>query len=446
MIIKKIVPGSLSGEVVAPPSKSVAHRAIIVASLAEGVSNIYNVSYSDDILATINVLKKLGIKIIEKEDSLEITGVDDWSSFHYGNMRSALTDIIEENGGEVFDCKESASTLRFLLPLLLIIRRAVGVTGSKRLFERPLDAYFEIFDKNNILYHEAEGYVGLYVSGRLDDFKYHVSGDVSSQFISGLLMSLPARDNASGISVNGEVQSKNYVELTEQIMRHFGYQIMKVDQKNPEDGYEYLLNSYHFASMSCNDLFIEGDYSQAAFFLSAAALGHKITVKGLYDESLQGDKQIIEILQKMGATVTDDGEALTVEVENELIGTVIDASLIPDIIPILALVASVANGETRIINAKRLRIKECDRLKVTVDVLNKLGADITELDEGMIINGNPGGLVGGVTVDSHNDHRIAMMLAIAGTICKEPILIKNAQSVSKSYPNFFEVFDSLMEG
>ena len=415
----KINNSKLKGEVKIPPSKSMAHRAIICASLGSGVSTIDNIDYSDDINATIDGMISLGAIIEKNEDKLTITG-----AFNKDAKRNAVRTI---------DCNESGSTLRFLVPISLLFDGMTKFVGRGNLGKRPLDTYFDIFKEQGIKYSTVDGRLSLMVKGNLDSGEFVLAGNISSQFITGLLFTLPLLKGDSKIILSTELESKGYIDLTLSCMKDFGISILNNNYR------EFIIKGNQ--GYVSRDYRVEGDYSQGAFYLCADALGSEVKVKDLRKDSLQGDKEVIEILERMGAKFNFK-DNLSCHVDGDLVSTIIDGSQCPDIIPVISLVAALTKGKTEIINAGRLRIKECDRLKAVATELNKLGAKIEEKDEGLVIYGVQE-LEGGVEVWSWKDHRIAMTLAIAATRCKKPIIIKDYDCVAKSYPRFFEDYKML---
>ena len=417
----KVYEGKLKGNVKIPPSKSMAHRAIICAALGTGISKIRNIDFSDDIIATANAMRALGAVIEEKEGYLEVKGIK-YDGLH-----------LNRDFERVVDCNESGSTLRFLVPISLVFEGVTRFVGRGNLGKRPLTTYYDIFDKQGIEYSYQEGILDLVVKGNLKPGEFKVKGNISSQFISGLFFALPLLDGDSKIIITTELESRGYLDLTLAALRDFGVEIINNDYK------EFIIKGNQ--NYTSKDYTVEGDYSQGAFFLCADALGSEINVLDLKEKSLQGDREVIDILTRMGV-VFQRSENSILGKSRKLKSTIIDASQCPDIIPVISLVSALCKGTTEIRNAGRLRIKECDRLNAVAVELNKLGADITEYEDSLVING-VNELKGGVEVWSHKDHRIAMTLAIAGTICKEPIIIKDYECVSKSYPHFFEDFKML---
>lgn len=417
----KIIPRKLKGSLNIPPSKSGSHRGIISAGLSKGISKIDNIIFSKDIIATLNAMKVLGIeyKIMEPEEefgrgSVSVEGIDEIK-------------IVEDT----IDANESGSTLRFMIPIAALSEKKVTFIGKGKLVERPLDTYYDIFEDQGIEYNTTDGKLPLTVYGKLKSGKFNIPGNISSQFITGLLFSLPLLDDDSTIVVTSPLESKGYVDLTLEVLELFGIQIENKDYN------EFIIKGNQ--KYKSRDYIVEGDYSQAAFFIVGGILGEGIECGGLNIDSLQGDKAILEIVKRMGADIRV-GEVVETK-ESRTYGIEIDASQCPDLVPILATLGALSKGTTRIINAERLRIKESDRLKAMATELNKLGADVVELEDGLEIKGKTS-LNGGI-VDSWNDHRIAMALAIASIKCKNEVIIKNSEAVKKSYPGFWKDFEKL---
>jgi 3-phosphoshikimate 1-carboxyvinyltransferase len=418
-----IKPVPLSGEINVPSSKSMGHREIICAALAEGTSVVDNISISADIEATCRALQALGVKITPAPSlypgraAFKIEG---------GELQALSNEI---------DCGESGSTLRFMIPLAALCSKQVVFKGSGKLVSRPLNAYYDIFDRQGIEYETAdEGKLPLKICGRLSAGRFELPGNVSSQFVSGLLFALPLLDDDSVITISSPLESKSYVALTLSCLAKYGIEI-----KNDEYKAFYIRGGQKYHSRNS---IVEADYSQAAFWLVAGAIGNKIDCKGLLANSLQGDKAIIDIISAMGGKINYNEEKMIITSSPaNTIGTIIDASDCPDIIPVLSVLASVSEGRTEIINAGRLRLKECDRLRAVTTELNKLGADVTELEEGLVIQGKKY-LTGG-EVEGWNDHRIAMSLAIASLKCRDRVVMHGAECVNKSYPQFWHDFVAL---
>lgn len=419
----KIKPSILSGEIVIPPSKSYSHRAIISAALANGEkkSKINNLKFSVDIETTVRIMENWGAKITKKEGSLEILG----------------------NNGKIvpkknyIQCNESGSTIRFLIPVGLTSENELIFDGKGKLIDRPLDSYYKIFDDQGIKYEMSEDKLPLKVNGKLKAGNYEIDGNISSQFITGLLYALPLLDGDSTIVINKNLESKGYVDLTLEILKLSGIKIKNNDYKSFEikgnQEYKYF------------DYTVEGDYSQVAFWIVAGIISankdNEIKCLHLNKYSLQGDKAIIEIVQKMGAKLEIFDDYVIVK-PSKTKGTIIDVSQCPDIAPILTVLGALSEGETKIINAERLRIKESDRIISIKTELNKLGAEVEEVGDSLVIQG-VNTFEGGVEVSAWNDHRIAMSLAIASIRCKNEIVIDEAESVKKSYPHFWDDFEKM---
>lgn len=420
-----IKPTKLKGTIHITPSKSMAHRAIISACLAEGESIIDNIELSDDIIATIEGMRTFGA---------EITILD------VGNRKRLVIKGIHSNRSNnhrLIDANESGSTLRFFIPIATLFEGETRFIGRGQLGVRPLTTYEDIFNMQGLLFQPSgTDQLDLRISGSLKAGRYEMAGNISSQFITGLLFTLPLLKGDSEIVITTELESIGYLELTLEILQEFGISVTyHTDERR------FIIPGNQ--SYKARTYIVEGDYSQAAFFLAAGALGNEVTVTGLKQDSNQGDKGIMDILHQLNAQSEIDEDHVTFSAPDGLIGDVtIDGSQVPDIIPISALVACLSPGETEITNLKRLRIKESDRLEATKEELHKLGADIEVVDDELHIKGISK-LKGEAIGWSHKDHRMAMMLAIASTVCEHEIVIRDADYVSKSYPTFWEEFKAL---
>ena len=419
-----IYPNSLKGEIVIPSSKSIGHREIICSGLASGKSIIDNISISKDIEATIEGLKNFGAKINEIPSKFQ--------------ERCAFS--IEGTDGKInlknkiIDCKESGSTLRFLIPLGILSNEKIIFKGHGKLIERPLDPYFEIFNEKRIAYKTFNDKINLplEICGNLKSGTYSLVGNISSQFISGLLFALPLCSGNSIIEITTKLESESYINLTLDVLKKYGIEIINENHKR------YIIKgNQKYKNVETS---VEGDYSQGAFWLVAGALSENIKSIGLNLNSSQGDKKIVDILKEMNANLKISENEI-ISMKSKTRGIIIDGSDCPDIIPILTVLASVSDGVTKIINSERLRYKECDRLTAIATELNKIGADIQELSDGLIINGKKS-LKGG-EVFCWNDHRIAMSLAVASIKCSEKLILRGTECVEKSYPEFWKDFASL---
>ena len=424
----KITPVLLEGNVDIKSSKSDVHRLLICAALANESTEILIKGISEDIQATINCLEKLGAKIVEKTTNVFYVEPIKRKPI---NMPQKPKDIIE------LDCGESGSTLRFLLPVAAALGNRVIFKGKGRLPTRPLEELKKALIKHGCVFKNlsSEAYLPLSLEGKVTSGIFSVPGNISSQFITGLLLSFPILNEESTINLTTFIQSKGYIDLTINTMKKFGVNILEGNQS-------YTINRGEYYSSPLK-IEAEGDWSNAAFWIVAGALASPITCHGLNDDSLQGDKKIVSLLVKSGALLNWNLNSLKSSRGNSqyLESLEIDASEIPDLVPILAVLATAANGITKIYNANRLRMKESDRLLSTANFLNALGGQVEETEDSLIIKGL-GSLRGGI-VDSVSDHRIAMAATIASVICKDPVIIQGAEAVNKSYPDFFNDFKQL---
>lgn len=415
-----LMPSLLAGTVTAPSSKSMGHRFLICAALAQGESWIRDVSFSKDIAATRRCLEALGATIME-------------GSGEKGRKTYFVKGQPPHQKSPLMDCGESGSTLRFLIPLAALDGNCYNFIGEGELGTRPLTPYETLFKEENLHFHYgSERHFPLSVQGPLKSGHFVVPGDVSSQFISGLLFALPLLQRDSTIEITGSFESQSYVALTLSALSTFGVHVFQ-----DEPRLYRVLGGQAYRPYSGS---VEGDFSQAAFFLVAGALGKGISIRGVKTSSLQGDKAILPILQRMGAKLEEGPESLTIH-PSSLHGIRIDASDCPDLVPILSVAAALAKGTTEIIHAERLRLKECDRLKAMASELTKMGAHIEERPDGLIIRGVP--MLHGAGADSWNDHRVAMSLAIAATRSDGPVILTGSESVQKSYPQFWQDYESL---
>lgn len=411
----KIYPSKCSGEIKIPSSKSMGHRAIICASLANGKSIISNLDYSDDILATIDGMKKLGANIQCEKDRLIIEGIENFDS---------LKD-------KIIDCNESGSTLRFFIPIFSLTGDKISFTGRNRLLKRPQKIYEEIFKEQNLYYFQDEDKIEI--KGKLKAKEYFIDGNISSQFISGLLFTLPLLEENSSININPPFESASYIDLTMEVLKEFGITINKVTPLRFEiqGGQKYIAKDYK----------VEGDFSQLAFFAVLGALNNDLKCIGVKHNSKQGDKAIIDILKKSGVKIEEIEEGYLIH-KGKIKDCEIDLGDCPDLGPILNVLAMYGEGEFKIFNAGRLRLKESDRISAMEEELKKLGVEIKTTEDEIKILGKKNYL-GNIEVFGHKDHRIVMSLAIAGTMLDKPIIIDGAEAVEKSYPKFFQDLESL---
>ena len=411
---KTILPGARTGEVHIPASKSQAHRMLLCAAMGENEVTLRCRGLSKDILATVACLKALGASVDAEGEVLHLRPVS-----------------APPPGLCLLPCGESGSTLRFLLPLVGALGASAVFEREGRLPERPIEPLGRELCRNGMDIR-SDG-ARLSCSGQLRPGAFSLPGNISSQYISALLMTLPLLEGESTLRIEGALESAAYVAMTEEVLRLGGVRTEKT-------GYGYRIPGGQHCRFA-PELSVEGDYSNAAFFLCAGALSERgIRVTGLDPQSRQGDRAIVPLLEEMGAQVASDGSSVTVK-RAALHGITIDASPIPDLIPVLSVVAAAASGETRVIHAQRLRLKESDRLHSTTQMLRALGAEAEELPDGLVIRG--GRTLAGGTVDACGDHRIAMSAAVAGGICRGAVTICGSECVQKSYPDFWTDFQQL---
>lgn len=406
----KITRGPLSGTVSAPPSKSYAHRMIICAALAEGESVIRGVRESEDVLATLDCVKALGAKCEFDGDTLRVIGIGD-------KIRSNT----EKCGKNViFPCRESGSTLRFFIPVSLVSGEKASFVGAGRLMERGIGVFEKLFSERGI-YCKNDG-AEISLSGNLTSGVYVLPGDVSSQFVSGLMFALPLLDGDSVIKVLPPVESRGYIDITLAVLREFGIDIAEIEKNTFE-----VRGGQRYQSRNTA---VEGDWSNGAALLALSEMRlngenasySDVKVTGLKKDSLQGDRVCIELFEKLRQ---GEGEA--------------DISACPDLGPVLFAVAAAGNGG-RFIGTRRLRIKESDRASVSAEELKKFGIDVTVEENSVTVH--KGVLrTPSLPVSSHNDHRIVMAMTLLGTLvgCE----IEGAEAITKSYPDFFEVLKTV---
>ncbi len=412
----------LSGAVKGIQSKSFAHRILLAAVLAEltsgAVTEVLLDNDSEDIQATRRVLACL------------------------------------RDGEDLLDCGESGTTFRFMVPICAALgrREETRFTGHGRLLQRPMEPLMEAMEPHGVSFGQEPD--ALVCRGRLTAGEYTIAANVSSQYISGLLFALPLLAGDSVLNLMGTVESRPYIDITLDVLKNFGIDIC---EESPEvetagGGVSDLSTRFIIPGGQVyrgpDVMAVEGDWSNAAFWLAAGAIGGEpVTVTGLNLNSVQGDKAICGVLRRFGAMVTEDAEAGTVTcsgpAEGILRGCDIDVKDIPDAVPILSVVAAAVQGETKIYNAGRLRMKESDRLMTVTAMLTALGASVEEGDDYLLIRGTGGQLRGGM-VDGAGDHRIVMSAAVAAVLCDGPVTILGAHAVNKSYPGFFEERERLL--
>ncbi len=390
-----IEPGRLAGTVPAIASKSIAHRLLICAALSGHPEDVGTTGISNDVQATKACLKAL-----------------------------------EQPGIPVLPCGESGSTLRFLLPITAALGREADLLMEGRLPQRPMTALEEQLTAHGITITRPTAST-LHIKGQLTPGDYVLPGNVSSQFITGLLFALPLLQGPSTLTIEGPLESAPYVELTLDALSQFGIVVDRLPS-----GFSIQPQSY----VSPGPLSAEGDWSNGAFWLCAGAISGPVTMTGLNPESLQGDRKILQLLEAFGAKVQTKADAVTVA-PGPLRPLDVDVTEIPDLAPIVSIVAAACPGTSRIFGGKRLRFKESDRIEAVCRLLHSLGAEAEETEDGLIICG--GKPLSGGTADSMGDHRIAMSAAIGACLCQGPVTVLGAEAVAKSDPEFWSVYETV---
>lgn len=393
----KITPSKLKGKLMVPPSKSISHRMLICAALSDGTTHIDNLLECLDSHATINALNALGAKIEGENGSYIVNGI---------KTPSAAASV---------NCYESGSTLRFMIPIFSAFGCKTEFSGRGKLPQRPITPLIQPMTDNGAHFETLS--MPYKIDGKLKGGKYYIDGSVSSQFVTGLLFALSVLASDSEIIITSRLESKPYVDITIDCMKQFGVEITET-----ATGY-YVQGNQHYNAHRCT---IEADMSQSAFFLAANCAGSDIELTNLNPDSVQGDKSILDIADKF----KNNGDL-----------SVIDASDIPDLVPAIAVMMSFWDKPCTISNCGRLRIKECDRLEATTELINGLGGKAVAHSESIEIF--PVDSFKGGTVKFYNDHRIAMAGAIAATRATNEVIIKGVECTNKSYPGFFDDFRAL---
>lgn len=405
----KIIPSSLGGEVTIPPSKSAAHRALICAALSEGVSRVTPFCTSNDIKATVSCLKALGMNIREDKQG-------------YTVEKGSAT-----KGSEI-NFNESGSTARFLLPIAAALGADCTAVGKGRLPERPMDTLTSLLREHSV--EVSSNKLPITLKGKMTAGEFKLPGNISSQYISGLLLAAPLLNEEVTVIPTTALESVGYIDMTISAMKKYGVKVMET-----ANGWCVQADSKYSAA----DTVIEGDWSQVAFFMAAAAIGGDIKIHGLDFASSQGDMAALDVFAAFGADISIENNVLHIKKGN-LRGITVNAADIPDMVPAIAVTAAFAQGKTAIHSAERLRIKESDRIKTTLAMLNAMGIKTEERKDGMVIYG---GTPKGAVIDGANDHRIVMAATVAAAYANGQSTIKGAEAVNKSYPEFFEDFKKI---
>ncbi len=416
-----IYPGRCHGEVYIPSSKSMSHRALICAGLSQGQSIISPLEMSEDIKATIRGLEAMGASIKIDGYKVIVDGIKNLNNQDSPKPKHLF-----------FDANESGSTLRFFIPLLSLFNQKMQIFGTEKLLSRPLDIYKEIFDDGFIIDKKS-----ITITKKLKAGIWNIPGNVSSQFVTGLLFSLPLVNGDSVINIIPPFESYSYIDLTLAVLEHYGIEVTKKSQ------FEYYIKGNQ--EYQANDYTIEGDYSQAAFFMALGTINDSITLKNLSLDSKQGDKEIVDIINKMDGDVTpiDGGYIVKKAV---LDSSIIDLKNCPDLGPILMVMASTIDKRTSFKNIQRLRMKESDRLDAMRSELAKYSIKMIIKENDMKIDGRAFDnkqIINHQIINCHNDHRICMAMAILGTIAPTPMVLEGIECINKSYPRFFDDLQKL---
>ena len=402
--------GQIGGTITAPPSKSMAHRAVLCAALAEGRSHITNLEFSKDISATLGAAGQLCAEVRTGPADAVVEGL--------GHFRPLSAPV---------DCCESGSTLRFLIPIASLTGQAVTFTGRGRLMERPQSVYETLYREQNLRFEQSSA--GLTVEGALTPGDYTLAGNVSSQFISGLLFALPLLDGDSTLHLLPPVESRSYIDMTRSVQAAFGVSSRWMDETTL-----FLPGNQHYHAC---DYTVEGDYSQAAFPAVLGAVCGGVTITGLRPETLQGDAVILDILRRCGAKFTRTAEGLRFE-KAPLHGVDIDLADCPDLGPVLMVLGLLCDGTTVIRNAERLRLKESDRIAAMEAELRACGGVLESAGGTITVQGCADHLhAPEAPLHGHNDHRVVMSLAVLSAAAGLPLTVDDAEAIQKSWPHFF---------
>lgn len=408
----------VEGKVEAPPSKSYTHRAFILALLANGRSRIIRPLLSEDTLATLSAVEAFGAEVEREAEVVEIYGTD-------GKLASP----------EFIDCKNSGTTLRLLMGVAAL-NGTVVLTGDESLCQRPIAPLAEALSKLGVRvkYLSSEGKPPVKIKGaHLRGGRVKIRGDVSSQFISSLLIISPYTQEGMEVEITSETKSKPYIDITIDMMKTFGVDVER---------YDYRLFKISPGSYYGRELKIEGDFSSISYFVALAAAKGRVEISNLNKDSLQGDRRIVDIVRDMGAEVSW-GRTLRVE-RGELQGISVDLGDTPDLLPTVAVLGALAQGKTEIYNVEHARFKESDRISTCAQEISKFGVKIEERRDGMVIEGAK--QLRGAEVNSHRDHRIAMALSVLALCSEGKTRIRDADCVSISYPEFYSIIEKLAGG
>ena len=418
-MIVKISPSNIAGSQVAPSSKSSMQRACAAALLHNGTTHIYNAGISHDDKAALDIIAQLGAKIQNKDGYLETTS------------NTLLTQIPPLEGGEAvsINCGESGLSIRMFTPIAALSSNTINITGQGSLLKRPMDFFDEIFPQLGIEIISTEGKLPLQIKGALQPKNITIDGSLSSQFLTGLLFAFGQSVTAECTITVTALKSKPYIDLTLNIMKHFGFNIVHNNYA------QFIINPKTKNENKIIEYTVEGDWSSASFLLVAGAIAGEVSIKGLDVFSTQADKAILQVLQSCKAYVSISEDEIVIK-KNKLMPFVFDATDCPDLFPPMVALAAYCEGKSVIYGTHRLAAKESDRAKTLQEIFGKMGIKITlQEDDAMIIEG---GKINEATVSSHHDHRIAMAAAVAALGAEGTITITEADAINKSYPKFFE--------
>ena len=433
----------INGTVKAPSSKSYSHRAVILASLSEGKSKLFDVLYSEDVLSTIRACEALGARIDKKKEIIlkgdKSQTVDYLEVYGTG---SKLHNVSDDPSSDMIDLANSGTTLRIMTSVAALSDNEVIFTGDDSLKTRPMGALIDALETLGVKIESLNEnnkaplkiYPG-YEGGQTD-----ILGSISSQFISSILISAPLSENGVELEVYPEFVSKPYVDMTISILEKFGisveeeeYQFHETCKKEHTDclGVKFIVKPQKYIA---SDYIVEGDFSSASYLLAATAIaGGYIRVQNLFADSKQGDKLILDILEEMGANVTVFDDYVSLRSDGNLKGIDVNLSNAPDLLLTVAVLGALAEGKTTISGVKHGRLKETDRIDTTCRELEKLGCKLEEFEDGMTIYGNT---ISDGLVESHGDHRLAMAFSLIGL--KHDVEVENGECFDVSFPNFIE--------
>ncbi|WP_456416940.1 3-phosphoshikimate 1-carboxyvinyltransferase [Methanocaldococcus sp.] len=419
LIVKKTE--RLEGTIKSPPSKSYTHRAVIGSSLAEGKSIIKNPLWGEDCLSSVNGCRMLGANIILDKEK------DEWI-VEGGKLKTP---------DNVIDVGNSGTTLRILTSISSQIPKGYAIlTGDDSIRRRPMQPLLDALKQLNIeaFSSKMDGTAPIIVkSSKISGNVVKIRGDISSQFITSLMMLLPFNNEDTEIILTSPLKSKPYIDVTIDILNKFGIKIDKT-----ENGFLVYGNQKYKPI----NYIVEGDYSSSSYLIAAGVLiNSDLTIENLFSDSKQGDKAIINIVKEMGADIKVKKDKVIINGEYNLEGIDIDVKDIPDLVPTIAVLGCFAEGKTEIFNGEHVRLKECDRLRACAIELRKMGADIKEKPDGLIIRGVK--KLKGAKLNTYNDHRLVMAFTVAGLKAEGETIIDNEESVKISFPNFFEVMKSI---